>query len=140
MFSRRLSWRGESSFLASFKSKNTLIPVRTLMTAAESMANYHLRPIPLTMKPAKANPTMFPRSPFADQVPIAVPSFSRSKCSLVRVRSVGQAGNWQKPKTKRAKPGRTSLKKTLPITSSPRLSERMGITRYAQQAMLMKIM
>lgn len=41
----------------------------------------------------RPKPTMFPKSPLADQMPIALPSDLISKCSLVRVSRVGQAGN-----------------------------------------------
>ena len=35
-----------------------------------------------TINPARANPIIFPKSPFADHVPIAVPSFSKLNCGL----------------------------------------------------------
>lgn len=70
----------------------------------------------LISKDVKPKPIMFPISPFADQVPIYFPSFFRSKCSPTRVRSVGQAGNWQNPKIRRPTEGSTILKKTFYLT------------------------
>ena len=77
----------------------------------------------------RPKPTMLPTSPFADHVPIAVPSFFRSKCSFARVNSVGQAGNWQNPKISSPIEGSTILKKLFYWTRYWSISEVTGMMR-----------
>jgi len=81
------------------------------MAAAMIIAIYHLISRLLTNKPVSANPTMLPKSPLADQIPIAVPSPLSSNYWLVMVSRVGQAGNWKNPKIRSPNPGKISLMK-----------------------------
>ncbi len=66
-------------------------------------------------------------SPFADHIPKAVPSFFKSKFKFIMVKRVGQAGNWQKPKIRRLKPGSTEFSKTEFLTCSLKITEMRGI-------------
>lgn len=79
--------------------------MNSFSTTAAIIAYSHRYYRVFTINPARANPIIFPMSPFADHVPIAVPSFSKLNCRLVKVRRVGQAGNWQKPNMHNAIPG-----------------------------------
>ena len=109
------------------------------MATAAIIAYYHWYYNVFTINPAKANPRMFPKSPFADHVPIAVPSFSKLNCWLVMVSNVGQAGNWQNPKINNAIPGNNIWVAILSITFLPRPIDTIGMLRYAKHAIEMNI-
>lgn len=108
---------------------NTTKAMVQLKAAATIIAISHLHYKESTRIPQSPKPTMLPRSPFADQIPMALPSLFRSKCSLVRVNKVGQAGNWKKPKTRSPIEGSTCFVKKLSATEEPQMRDVMGITR-----------
>ena len=80
----------------------------------------------LTRSPVIPKPTMLPKLELAAQKPKACPSVYRSKYSFVSVRSVGQAGNWQKPNRSNPRPGIKALLKIFNRAESPSMSELRG--------------